>query len=210
MMARGCATASSQHLLRSGCSSGRTDRNNSCVLRRRHDDHPDPGGHPPTPSGPSGTSTTTVERTALSVTVEVVTEIDAAPDVVWAVLTDLGAYPGWNPFITSLGGRLEVGEQLTAVLALDGQQPRTMRPRVVDVVPGRSFTWLGRIGLPRLFDGRHHFEVQALDGGRTRFVHRERLSGVLVPLFRSMLTGATPRSFVAMNEALAERAGARG
>jgi hypothetical protein len=54
--------------------------------------------------------------------------------------------------------------------------------------------------------GRHRFDVQPLGEGRSRFVQSERLSGALVPLFRSMLTGPTPEAFAAMNDALAKRA----
>ena len=31
-------------------------------------------------------------------------EIDATPERVWQVLTDLGAYAEWNPFIVSSAG----------------------------------------------------------------------------------------------------------
>jgi hypothetical protein len=58
----------------------------------------------------------------------------------------------------------------------------------------------------RVRGGRHRFDVQPLGEGRSRFVQSERLSGALVPLFRSMLTGPTPEAFAAMNDALAKRA----
>ena len=155
------------------------------------------------------TTTPTVERSALAVEIEAVTDLDASAAAAWAVLTDFAAYPEWNPFITSLAGELTVGQRLTATLAVPGSSPRTMRPRVVEVVPGRSFTWLGSIGVRGLFDGRHHFEIQPLADGRSRLVQHERLAGVLVPLFRSMLTGPTPAGFAALNEALAARVARR-
>lgn len=55
-----------------------------------------------------------------------------------------------------------------------------------------------------MFDGRHSSTVEA-DGAGSRLVHAERLSGLLVPAFRGMLTGATPAASTAMNEALRER-----
>ena len=39
-------------------------------------------------------------------------EIDASPEAVWSVLTDLDRYPEWNPFITAASGVVAVGERL--------------------------------------------------------------------------------------------------
>jgi hypothetical protein len=138
----------------------------------------------------------------------VVSDIDAPAAEVWRTLTDTARFPEWNPLITSFEGPIEVGGRVTAVLQLPGQTPRTFRPRIVDRVDGRSFTWLGRVGLPGVFDGRHHFQVEPTGDGTCRFVHQERLSGALVPAFRRMLTVNTPQGFAAMNRALAERVAA--
>ncbi len=46
-------------------------------------------------------------------TLEASIQINATPERVWAVLTDQAAYPGWNPFIVSSAGRIQVGATLT-------------------------------------------------------------------------------------------------
>jgi hypothetical protein len=155
-------------------------------------------------------TTQTVTTSAFAVELSVVTAIDAPAADVWRTLVDTHDYSAWNPLITSFDGTIATGERVTAVLHLPDQKPRTFRPRIVEVVAGCSFTWLGRIGVPGLFDGRHHFEVESTGEGTSRFVHRERLSGVLVPAFRSLLTTKTPAGFAAMNRALAERVADRG
>ncbi len=67
------------------------------------------------------------------------------------------------------------------------------------------FEWLGRPGIPGIFDGRHRFELRPLPGDRTRFVHTEQFRGLLVrPMRRSLDAGALA-GFEAMNAALKAR-----
>lgn len=131
--------------------------------------------------------------------------IDAPADVVWGILTDLPAYPQWNPFIVSAEGPVEVGAKLRNRLEPPGGKAMTFSPQVTVVDANRKFEWLGRLGLPGVFDGRHIFELEPAGSG-TRFIQREEFSGILVPLFARSLDGATKDGFVAMNEAIKERA----
>lgn len=132
-------------------------------------------------------------------------EIDATPEEVWAVLTDLDRYPDWNPFITSASGVVAVGERLENHIEPPGGRAATFKPTVTEVEECRVFEWLGRLVLPGLFDGRHRFESHPIDGGRTRLVHTEEFRGLLVrPLLRSF-AGPTQAGFEAMNVALKDR-----
>ncbi len=133
-------------------------------------------------------------------------EIDAAPERVWQVLTDFEAYPEWNSFITSIAGEARMGAQLTIRVEPVGGRAMTFKPRVVRCDTAEEFRWIGRLLLPRVFDGEHIFQLSASDGGGTHFVQREEFGGVLVgPLLRMVRTGSE-KGFVAMNEALKARA----
>ena len=131
-------------------------------------------------------------------------EIDAPPGAVWAVLTDLGAYPEWNPFIPHASGDLRVGGRLEVVIAPPGGSEWTFRPEVLACEPGRELRWRGRLWIPGLFDGEHFFKLTELEGGRTRLVHGEDFRGLLVKLAGRALTN-TARGFVFMNHALKRR-----
>lgn len=133
-------------------------------------------------------------------------DIDATPDVVWKVLTDLDNYREWNPFIVSSLGQVRVGEKLTNSLQRPGKKVMTFKPTVTVVEPGKTFEWLGRLGLPGIFDGRHRFELQGLPDGGTRLVHGEKLNGLLVRVLRSSLDTETKQGFMDMNVALKARA----
>lgn len=73
--------------------------------------------------------------------IEITTNINAAPEVVWAVLTDVERWPEWSPSMTKVtrldSGPFEEGSQTRI------KQPRlrTMVWTVTEMTPGRSFVW---------------------------------------------------------------------
>jgi len=136
--------------------------------------------------------------------------IDAPAERVWSVLADLAAYPGWNPFITAAEGRLEPGARLTLRIEPPGGRPVTFRPRLLAVLPGRQLRWLGRVGVPGLFDGEHGFEIHPEGPGRVRLEQWERFGGFLAPFLWRRVAAPTRAGFEAMNAALKVRAEAAG
>lgn len=148
----------------------------------------------------------TVSSTLGRLELTAVTPIAAPTAHAWAVLTDTPRWGDWNPFARSLDGELVVGHRLTVELHLEGRRPRTMRPTVTEVIPGRAFEWLGRLGGRWVVAGRHRFEVRPTGDSTCELVHSERFSGILVPALHGMLTGPTAQGFIALNEAFAARA----
>lgn len=133
-------------------------------------------------------------------------DIDAPAEEVWAILVDLEHYPQWNPFIVEARGQVAVGQRLVNRLQPPGGRAITFRPRITEVEPGRALEWLGRLGLPGVFDGRHRFELRPLPDGGTTLIHTEWMTGLLVPVLRSSIDGSTRAGFEAMNAALKARA----
>ena len=108
-------------------------------------------------------------------------DIEAAPEGVWAVLSDLPSYPSWNPFIREASGTLAAGERLDSELR-----------------------WLGRLVVRGVFDGEHRFAIEPTAGG-SRLVQEERFTGLLVPFLARGLRRGTLPGFERMNEAVKER-----
>ena len=131
-------------------------------------------------------------------------EIDAPPERVWAVVSDLVAYPEWNPFIRRIGGELREGARLEVRIEPPGGRAMTFKPTVRAVEANRELRWLGRLLLPGVFDGEHSLRIEPLDGGRSRFIQSERFSGLLVGLFGGTLA-KTEAGFEQMNTALRAR-----
>jgi len=132
-------------------------------------------------------------------------EIDAPVERVWEVLTDFERFPEWNPFVRRIHGKMQVGSRLDVLIGATGTRPMRFRPTVKAVIPNRELRWLGRLGLPRLFDGEHIFQIEALGSMRARFIQRERFRGLLVPLLARSLNRDARRGFEEMNRALQTR-----
>ena len=133
-------------------------------------------------------------------------EIDAPAQTVWTVLTDLDQYSEWNPFIVEASGDVEVGKRLVNRLRPPGGRAMTIKPAVTAVETAKTFEWLGHLGFPGVFDGRHRFDLEATPSGGTKLVQSEQFNGVLVRVMRKMLDNQTRDGFEAMNSALKARA----
>jgi hypothetical protein len=137
-------------------------------------------------------------------TLQASVQIQATPQQVWAVLTDLPGYQRWNPFIISSAGQVRVGATLTNLMH-DATGNTTFTPTVQVVEPGRELRWIGRVGFGGIFDGQHTFTIQRLGPGRVLFTQRENFTGVAVPFFAGRLHADTLPQFRAMNAALARQ-----
>jgi hypothetical protein len=135
-------------------------------------------------------------------------DIDATPERVWQVLTDLPAYAEWNPFITKAEGAFVVGDRpLFSVPPVNALVQANLRPTVLEVVPGRRLRLRSRLTRPAV-PGLFHVELTMTltdhDGG-VRLWQQDRFGGLLAPLLIRSLNRHRGTAFNAMNEALKQR-----
>ena len=77
---------------------------------------------------------------------------------------------------------LEVGERLDLTIhPPGGRADMKFKPWVTAVEPHRYLEWLGHLGMPGIFDGRHSFTLTPMCGGRTLIQQSETFTGVLIP-----------------------------
>jgi hypothetical protein len=130
--------------------------------------------------------------------------IAAAPEAIWAILTDGGAYADWDSGVQRVEGKIAPGEKLKVVS--EANPGRAFPVKVTEFQPGRSMTWSG--GMPLgLFKGVRTFALVPEDGGGTRFTMREEYSGPMLPLIWRSMPDLQPSfdKFAAGLKARAER-----
>lgn len=112
----------------------------------------------------------------LTVTSSIV--IDAPPEQVWAVLSDVAGWPAWHPAMTVR--RLDAVRPDATLRWKLGRVP--IRSTFAVVSPPRELTWTGRFLGYKAVD--QHVLAPTADG-RTTATIRESLAGPLLPLLFS-------------------------
>jgi hypothetical protein len=136
--------------------------------------------------------------------IETDTLIDSPPQMVWTVLTATDDYPLWNPEISRLHGQLREGNVIEFV-EVTGPDAMVFHPKILAVRPDRELRWKGYVWFPGIFDGEHHFILEAV-GNKTHFIQREKFTGILVGSLTQGVLKGTVDSMQAMNDALKKRA----
>ena len=134
------------------------------------------------------------------------TTIAAAPETVWAILTNASGYPEWDPGVERIEGRIAPGEKITAYTKLSPD--RAFPVTVTTFEPGRKMVWAS--GMPLgLFKGERTFTLSPEGQGATEFRLREEFSGLLLPLIGRSIPDMTStfEQFAAGLKGRAERAG---
>ena len=134
--------------------------------------------------------------------------IDAPPHRVWNVLTDTQRWAEWCTVIHYLDGALAVGEKPKFNLTPPKGRSYSFSPTIEIVGDARELQWVGRTGLPGIFDGRHRFTLQPTDTNSTTLTNSETFSGLLAPLFRRFLVDINDvrDGFEALNAEIKARA----
>lgn len=120
----------------------------------------------------------------MAVTIHTEHDLGAAPDRVWALITDFERFPEWNPLHRriTLRGPFAAGTPIRISLQM-GRFRSAHGARLTVVDPERrEFGWLAQAGLvPGLVVVERRFRVDPAPGG-SRLVQDERDSGLAVPL----------------------------
>jgi hypothetical protein len=127
---------------------------------------------------------------------------------VWEILTDFPACSEWNPFITEIEGRPELGARLHVQICPPGRTAITFRPTILVAAREWELRWRGRRIVRGFFDTEHSFQIRT-HGQSCRFHQSERFTGIMVKVIGDDVFDAIQQGFEEMNAALKLRAEAQ-
>jgi hypothetical protein len=115
-------------------------------------------------------------------------DIHAPPARIWALLTDAPGFPAWCSTITSMEGKIALGEKLA--LRSTAAPDRTFGPRVTKLTKEQEMEWSD--GFAPMFRGVRTFTLREKPGGVTEFAMTEVFSGAMLPMIRGSLPDFGP------------------
>lgn len=115
--------------------------------------------------------------------------IQAAPETIWAILTDAPAYPEWNPTVDKVEGTIEHGQKIKVFAKISPD--RAFPVKVSEFKPSEKMVWSG--GMPLgLFKGERTFTLTPGADGSVEFAMREVFSGLMSPLIERSIPDLQP------------------
>jgi hypothetical protein len=128
-------------------------------------------------------------------------DIDAPAEQVWEILTNFESYPTWNPLLTEVQGKLDIGGELRVRAAF---APMAVRATVTAVDKPNRFEWEDHVPL-NLLTPVFSVRLLPLPENRTRVVIAETFTGPLLPVMGRRLDTQMPPLYDAMAEELAQQ-----
>lgn len=131
--------------------------------------------------------------------------IDAPSEVVWSVLTDTANYGNWAAFLVGIKGEIKDDSKITVDFQLDPSKEKlTTLDHMITVVDGKEFYWAEKG--PGGIRDNHHFRVEPLEDGTTRFVHSDEIMGGITFLMGGRLAKMYVDGYQAFNRGLKSEA----
>ncbi len=133
-------------------------------------------------------------------------EIDAPPEKVWAVLSDINSWHEWSPIVNDSSGDASLGSTLsiTMIGEKEYQDGPEYHPIITHLDAPKVFHWQAVMMSGIVMTNDKVIELEGTSVG-TRLIHKELFKGMIVPIFRNKFDENVPHMLNAMNEALKTR-----
>ena len=126
--------------------------------------------------------------------------INASPEKVWKVLTDMNAYDQWNPTMKLVNGEIKVGNKVTYQFTQDENNISEIPATVKQIIPNKLLNQSG--GIPLVLTYNHKYILEPENDGTKVTIH-EDYSGIGVNFWNPKLVEL---AYARLNKALKKRA----
>ncbi len=136
---------------------------------------------------------------------EISTEIEISAPItdVWNILSNIDQWAEWSPIINRSSGDVSVGSTLSITMMSKeaGKDGPKYNPVITILDKPESFRWRAKMIAEFIFTNEKVLRLEETNTG-TRLIHKERFSGMFVPLFWTSVENEVPSMLNLMNEAL--------
>ncbi len=101
--------------------------------------------------------------------------INAAPEKVWDILTNMDEYPNWNPVMKLLEGEVQEGNKVKYKFTQDEKSISEIDAIVVQVIPNKLLNQKG--GIPLILTFNHRYVLEST-GNLTKVIIHEDYKGI--------------------------------
>ncbi|WP_301101593.1 SDR family NAD(P)-dependent oxidoreductase [Propionivibrio sp.] len=109
--------------------------------------------------------------------------INAPPAAIWRVLTDFKNYPSWNPYEILMEGDIEEGKSFRGIVQFPEAWKTRHRCRTLRLLPEKEWIYQSHyLNIPGIMDGEYILQLEEEGPNRTRFIQKQNIQGLLVPL----------------------------
>ncbi len=132
-------------------------------------------------------------------------KIQAAPEKIWAILTDASRWTEWNTTVDRIEGKIAPGEKVTVYVKINPGRGFPLKVR--EFVSPQRMVWAD--GMPLgLFKGERTYTLTKQTDGSTEFAMREEFTGLLSGMITKSIPDMQPafEEFAACLKQRAERA----
>ena len=131
--------------------------------------------------------------------------VQTPASVIWAMISDINGWPAWNPLYPKARGEVQFGAQLELEVALPGENPRVIKPKIRDWTPDEQIIWdLSMLG--GMIRTTRYIEIETLENGNCIFSNGEIFQGPGLGLIGKKTRRAIKAGFAAFCEVVCDRA----
>ncbi|GFO57515.1 cyclase [Geomonas sp. Red276] len=131
------------------------------------------------------------------------TTLQAPPERIWELLSDLNLYAEWNPLFVRAEGALQQGGELGLTVQLPSIPPFVITPRVLAAHSQSGFQWRHAMATSVLMSWTYGISLAEQGPQGVTVVQSSRFGGLLGPLFGFALATSVERGMKEFSRALA-------